>query len=145
MLRIPALLLPLLCTACFSMDTVDLDRQLRENEVYLTEDPAPDGAYPLTSIAVEQVGWYLLGMWGVSEISLEQCVQSLVDRARRMEADGVANIRVEYRPASFFRFSIFPIPDWSATITMTGMAFKMPDPAQAFWKPKPAPAPSIGR
>jgi hypothetical protein len=141
MVRIPAVLLSLFCTGCFSMDTVDLDRQLRENDMFMTEDPAPEGAYPLSTIAVEQVGWYLLGMWAISDISLEDCVQSLVDRAQSMEADGIANIRVDYGPASFFRFSIFPIPDWSATITMTGMAFRMPDPAKAFWKPKPAPGP----
>ncbi len=139
-----AVLVPLFCTSCFSIDTVDLDRQLRENDIYLTEDQAPDGAYPLSTIAIEQGGWYLLGLWGVTKVSLEDCMRAMVKRAKKMNADGVADIKIEYHPASFWRFSPFPLPDWSASITMTGMAFRMPDPAAAFWKPQPTPSPSKG-
>lgn len=145
MIRTTALLLPLLCMSCVSTDAVDLGRHLDDSELYLTEDPAPDGALPLSSIAIEQTGWYLLGLFAVEDISLDECVHILAKKALSMGADGVADIEVDFHPASFFRFSIFPIPDWSASITMTGMAFKMGDPAAAFWKPRPAPTPSKGR
>lgn len=145
MIRTVALSLPLFCMSCVSMDAVDLGRHLEETELYLTENPAPEGALPISSIAIEQTGWYLLGLWAVEDISLDECVHMITERATAMGADGVADLTVDYHPPSFFRFSIFPIPDWSASITMTGMAFKMSDPAAAFWKPRPSPSPTVGR
>ncbi len=143
MFRSLALLVPLLFTSCFFVETVDLNQHLLDSELYLTEDPAPEGAMPLSSIAIKQAGWYFFGIWPVEEISLEVCMQAMVEKALEMGAEGVAEIKVEYNPASTMRFSTFIIPDWSATITLTGMAFRMSDPVSAFWKPNPPAGPLI--
>jgi hypothetical protein len=141
MFRSLALLVPLLFTSCFFVETVDLNQHLLNSELYLTEDPAPEGAMPLSSIAIKQAGWYFFGIWPVEEISLEVCMQAMVEKALEMGAEGVAEIKVEYNPASTMRFSTFIIPDWSATINLTGMAFRMSDPVSAFWKPNPPAGP----
>ena len=89
----------------------------------------------------EGVDQRVLDAWSVEEISLEVCMQAMVKEALEMGAEGVAEIKVDYNPASTMRFSTFIIPDWSATINLTGMAFRMSDPVSAFWKPNPPAGP----
>ena len=95
-------------------------------ELVMTTDNPPADASPLTVVAVHQTGFYLLGFVPFAPVRLEDCVAELVDKAQSMGADGVANLKVDYMPAALFKFAAFPVPDWSAAISLSGMTYRMP-------------------
>ena len=67
----------------------------------------------------------MLGLVPVTRVSLQKCLDHLVREAQKSDADGVANLNYHVEAAHVFKFSVFPIPDWSATIWMTGTAYKL--------------------
>ena len=116
----------LLGSACTSIDSVNLEEYLTGHELVMTTDNPPADASPLTVVAVHQTGFYLLGFVPFAPVRLEDCVAELVDKAQSMGADGVANLKVDYMPAALFKFAAFPVPDWSAAISLSGMTYRMP-------------------
>ena len=126
--RMPSLGLALLSFACSctAVEQVDLEEYLVDADLTLTANDAPPGASPLTVIAVHQSGFYLLGWIPFQPVRLDDCVAEVANRARQLGADGVSELRLEYTPASFMKFAAFPFPDWSATISLSGMAYRLP-------------------
>ena len=116
----------LLGSACTSIDSVNLEEYLTGHELVMTTDNPPADASPLTVVAVHQTGFYLLGFVPFAPVRLEDCVAELVDKAQSMGADGVSNLKVDYMPAALFKFAAFPVPDWSAAISLSGMTYRMP-------------------
>ena len=119
-------LLALGCGACTSIEQVNLEEYLVDAGLTMTARDAPHGATPLTVVAVHQTGFYLFGALPIVSVTLEDCVKKLADRARGMGADGVANLQLDYRPASLFKFAALYIPDWSASISLSGMSYRLP-------------------
>lgn len=113
--------------ACTSTDQAGLDWYAETYQVAITEGDAPEGATPVELLYYYKKGFYVFGLGyaPVVEIGLREAVADLAERARAMEADGIAHLRYEIHPASFFRFSVFPIPDWSAWIQCQGMAYEL--------------------
>ena len=128
----------LLAASGTSIEQVDLESDLRDADFAMSaHDPPPD-ASPLSVVAVYQTGFYLFGVVPFCPVQLEDCVEQLAKRAKAMGADGVANMQLEYLPASFFKFVLFPIPDWSAAISLSGMSYKLPsNPAYPLRPPHP--------
>jgi hypothetical protein len=114
------------CVACQSLSTADLARCLSEQGVALTAGDAPANAQPLRALAFQRNGFYLAGLLPVVGVDLEDAVRAVAQEARALDADGIAHLRFDYSPASFFKFLVFPIPDWSASLSITGIAYRLP-------------------
>lgn len=112
---------------CISRESGGLRQQLEGRSYKLTMGSAPDGAEPVEAITIYQSGWYLLGFIPFMPLSLEHCIDELIAEVHRVGADGVSDLRVDVRPAATFRFYVFPIPDWGASISISGMAYRLPD------------------
>ena len=116
-----------LCTgACTSIEQVNLENYLVGQKMTMSANEAPPEASPLTVVAVHQTGFYLFGLIPLVEVTLEDCVQRLAKRAHELGADGISDMSLVYEPASFFKFAAFPLPDWSARISLVGMSYKLP-------------------
>lgn len=116
-------LLPLLFS-CYSTTQADLQQYFEGDELLLTEGKAPPGAEPIKIISIYKSGFYLFGAAPVVEVDLEESIKMLCDKAKKLGANGIAHISFDYNPASFFKFTLFPIPDWSASIHVQGMAWR---------------------
>lgn len=125
---IPTLLaLAVLCagsTGCFSCERADLTRYAKEQNFPVTTTEPPAGATLIGIAHIEQDGFYLLGFIPMVSVSLQRCLDRLVDNAKKMGADGVADLSHRVNPADVLKFSVFPLPDWSANIIVTGTAYK---------------------
>jgi hypothetical protein len=113
--------------SCYAADSGRLDRYLgwREPEGFLlTAGEEPPGTAPLALVSAQLNGWYLLALVPIVPVSLELGVEMLAAEARRIGADGVAHIQMLYQPPYAVRFSVFPVPDWSSSLFLSGMAFK---------------------
>jgi len=119
------LALAFLSSACTSTDEAGLGWYSESYQVAITEGDAPEGATPVQLLYYYKKGFYVLGYAPVVEIGLREAVAHLAERAHEIEADGIAHLSYEIHPASFFRFSVFPIPDWSAWIQCQGMAYRL--------------------
>lgn len=119
-------LLLLLTTGCWSIDTIDLDKVSEKTGLELTHDNAPRDAKPIASLSVYKTGFYLFGIAPVVSATLEDAVDRFVAKARKLEADGISDIEYEFVPPSPTRFLVFPVPDWSATVWLHGMAYERP-------------------
>lgn len=132
--------LALLACGCTSIEVVNLEEYLTDQHLHLSAKDAPEGSSPLTVVAVHQTGFYLFGVLPIVSVTLEDCVARLTERARELGADGVANLTLDYRPASLFKFAALYIPDWSASISLSGMSYKLPtNPAYPAMPPAPRP------
>lgn len=124
----------LLCSvlgSCTIVEDIDLRSYMESSGLQFSKGDAPDDAQPIGLIAVEDNGWYLLGFIPIVAVDMETCADRFVARAKRMRADGISNITISYRPAHALRLLTIGIPEWSASIAMTGMAYQMPDPKPA--------------
>ena len=121
-----ALTLALLASACVTTNEADLHAYFRQRGLEVTQGQAPDGAEPLEVISYYKSGFYLFGSIPMVPVHLEGAVDWITARAAEMEADGIAHLDFQYDPASLFKFSIFPIPDWSSWIHVSGMAYQLP-------------------
>ncbi len=57
---------------------------------------------------------------------LEEMVNEMARRARKLGAHGVSHLAVDVQPASAFKFSVFPLPDWSSLIRVQGTTYHFP-------------------
>ncbi|MCA8943600.1 MAG: hypothetical protein KDB80_13635 [Planctomycetes bacterium] len=129
------ILVALACVAvlasCTIVEDVDFTPFLRDSGLQLSQGEPPPDAQPIGLVAVEDNGWYLLGLLPLAPVKLETCTERMIARAKTMRADGVSNLRLEYEPPKFFRLLPFGLPDWSARIGLTGMAYQLPEPVPA--------------
>lgn len=112
--------------SCYSSTHANLEQYFEGDELLLTEGKAPEGAEPLKILSVYKSGFYLFGVAPIVGVDLQETMQMLCDDAKRMGADGIAHISFEYNPASMFKFTLFPLPDWSSSIHVQGMAWRRP-------------------
>ena len=135
--RFPAaLLLLLLVPSCVTTNEADLHAYFARRGLEVTQGRAPEGAQPLEVISYYKSGFYLFGGLPVVEVKLEAAVDWITARAQEMEADGIAHLDFQYDPASLFKFSVFPIPDWSSWIHVSGMAYQLqPDEGEGLERP----------
>ena len=144
--RFLTLALLLAATACTSWESADLTRYGRQGHTFpaapggagtvtpsipVTIEPLPKGTTAIGLIAVQQDGFYILGMLPVVSVSLQECLDYLVKEALKVGADGIAKVTFDVQPADVLSFSVFPIPDWSATISVQGTAYKRTEPSPA--------------
>jgi len=124
MIRWLALLSCLSLLSCWSIDKADLAAMQDETGLLLSEGEPPREAIPIRSLAIGQDGFYLLGFIPIVPIDLDRTFRTLVKEAVTAGARGIAKIRYVVDGPSPTKFQAFPIPDWSASIRITGMAWK---------------------
>ena len=122
-----AIAMLLLGASCTSFEHVDVENYIAESGLALSTEPPPRDASPLNVVAFHRMGFYLLGFIPIPGVRLEDCVEAIAGHAAELGADGVADLRIEYEPASLIKFAAFPIPDWTASIAITGLAYRLPD------------------
>lgn len=115
------------CTCIESTDAT------RDPDFLITEAPTIDENYkPLGFIRAEKSGWYLLAIFPIVSVSLDELVwEIIVPEARKRGADGIINLKYQIDPACFWRFDLLgavPLPDWGARGLITGMAIKRTGP-----------------
>jgi len=117
-------------TSCWSMDTADLTAIGREVGIPVTETPPDETSMqPLASLQVSKSGFYVFGLAPVVEVSLHEAVTALTTLAKERGADGVCNLRYHYNPPHPLKFIVFPLPDWSASVQVFGMAYNALEPS----------------
>ncbi|MFQ5503679.1 MAG: hypothetical protein ACE5F1_02650 [Planctomycetota bacterium] len=117
-----SLLLP--GSGCYTVENVGLAGYQAATGLEFSRAEAPEGAEPISFLSVYVSGFYLLGFIPVAPATLEGAMERLVAEASDLGADGVSNIHYELMPPSPIKFSTFPIPDWSATVWLAGMAYR---------------------
>lgn len=130
----------LLVQGCVSMTHADVTAYAEPEGFTVTADALPPGARPISALAYEKLGFYVLGLVPIVPVDLHRGVARLVKEARELGADGLAHLRYEFRPASAFRFVVFPLPDWSASLSITAVAYAEGREAHARGAEAPAPA-----
>lgn len=146
-------LLPILLissTACHSVERISLDQLSTEHRMLLTRADPPTGSETLGFISIHTSGFYLLGFIPMAPATLKDAFSRLAREASDMSATGVSNVQYEIQPPSPFKFSTFPIPDWSASVWLTGQAYQekgtLEPRKQAALEPDlPSPLRSMGR
>ena len=119
------LALLLACTGCWSIDSADLVAIGAEHELALTEaELGPEVIDAIASVHVAKNGFYLFGLAPIVRVSLDEAIDELAERARRLGADGVCNIDYTLSPPNPLKFVVFPIPDWGARVQVFGMAYR---------------------
>lgn len=126
----PVAVLALLAAGCQSISTADLQRCLSQHGIHVTAGDAPAAAEPIAAVAFQRNGFYIAGIIPVVRVELDDAVQSIASELHAAKADGISNLRYDYSPASLFKFLVFPVPDWSATLSVTGMAYRLPEHPQ---------------
>jgi hypothetical protein len=121
---LPSLLLAV-SAACTSFEDVDLRPLLEKQHFPIVQGPVPPGGETVGLIAVENSGFYLFGLVALCAVSFEECVDVMITRGRKLGADGIAEVRMTYNPASFLHFSGV-WPDWFAYVQLTGTAWRRP-------------------
>jgi hypothetical protein len=107
--------------------TVEADvRRLLENERFpVTMGEAPPQTESVGIIAVRDTGFYPFGFIEVVPLSLQACVDEMVERAREMGGEGISLVVIEYeQPTSFLSFSVIFIPDWFGSVTLSGNVWR---------------------
>lgn len=110
-------------TSCTSIESLDLTEWQLQSGLQLTQNEAPADATPLRLVSAHRSGFYLLGLLPIFPAHFDHCVERIVEDAKSAGADGVANIRMRYEPASFFSLAE-PVFPWMAKATVTGMAYR---------------------
>ena len=113
----------LVLASCSVIESVDLAKWQRDSGLELTQNDAPPDAEPLLLISAHRSGFYLLGLIPLVRASFEHCIVQMTRAAKEAGADGVANLRMAYRPPSFFSLAE-PVFPWMAKATITGMAYR---------------------
>lgn len=121
---LPALLL--LLPSCWSVHKADYLALEAKTKLHFSEGEPPDRAITLGSISVTQNGFYFLGFIPIVPINLQESMEVLAGRAKKMGASGIAKIWYKVDPPGVLKYVAFPIPDWSAGIQITGMAWRAP-------------------
>ena len=119
-----ALSLLLLLPSCWAVHKADYLALEKKTQLHFSEGEPPAKATTLGSISVTQNGFYLLGFIPVVPINLQESMEVLANRAKKMGASGLAKIWYKVDPPGVLKYVAFPIPDWSAGIQITGMAWK---------------------
>jgi len=124
---IAAIALAWFAAACTTTHEVDLREYFQTRGLQVTQNEAPPGAQPLELISFYKAGFYLFGVLPIVSVKLEDAIDWVTWSAERLGADGIANLTFQYSPASFWKFAIFPLPDWSSSIQVSGMAYTLPE------------------
>src|SRR5690606_906734 len=90
----------LLVQGCVSMTHADVTAYAEPEGFTVTADALPPGARPISALAYEKLGFYVLGLVPIVPVDLHRGVARLVKEARELGADGLAHLRYEFRPAS---------------------------------------------
>ncbi len=117
----------LLLPSCWAVHKADYLALEDKTKLRFSEGEPPAKAITLGSISVTQNGFYLFGFIPVVPINLQESMEVLANRAKQMGATGVAKIWYRVDPPGVLKYVAFPIPDWSAGIRITGMAWKQPN------------------
>jgi hypothetical protein len=113
-----------LLPSCWAVHKADYLSLEEKTQLHFSEGEPPKKATTLGSISVTQNGFYLLGIIPVVPINLQESMEVLAHRAKKMGATGVAKIWYRVDPPGVLKYVAFPIPDWSAGIQITGMAWR---------------------
>ncbi|HHI80571.1 MAG TPA: hypothetical protein ENK02_11385 [Planctomycetes bacterium] len=124
MLKPTLLLALLLLPGCWAVHKADYLALEAKMQLHFSEGEPPAKATTLGSISVTQNGFYLLGFIPMVPINLQESMEELARRAKEMGAQGIAKIWYRVDPPGVLKYVAFPIPDWSAGIQITGMAWK---------------------
>jgi len=123
----------LLASSCYTYNGADLLKYKQDDDLLISEGPAPEDTEPLQILSVYKSGFYILGLLPIVNINLDHTFQKMREQAHAIDADGISHVCFEHSPASPFKFTVFPLPDWSAWIHCQGMAWR--------WKPGKGPKP----
>lgn len=118
-----------LLPACTSYEALDLRPYLEQQQFPVTQGPVPDGAETVGLCVVQDSGFYILGIVPIVPVSMDACVHALVREAKKVGADGVAEVQMEYRPPGFLILSATFLSDWCGALKMTGSAYRHKRPA----------------
>ena len=98
------------------------------NPVLVTQGDVERPYRVIGHVSVHQTGWYLLALLPIVSIDMAELLEETLPKAAfKLGADAVLFARYEMKPASIFRFSVFPVPDWTAEAIATGMAVRFLD------------------
>lgn len=123
---IAVLAFAILASSCVTTNEANLHGYFKSRGLEVTQDGAPEGARPLEVISYYRSGFYLFGVVPIVPVELRDALDWLTKTAERTGADGIANLSFQFSPASFWKFTLFPIPDWSSWIHVSGMAYELP-------------------
>lgn len=110
--------------SCTSYEALDLRPYLDQQQFPVSQGPMPADAEAVGFTVVQDTGFYLLGIAPLVPVSLDDCVHALVREARKVGGDGVAEVTIQYSPASLLNFTVILLPDWFATVKLTGCAWR---------------------
>ena len=119
----------LLTLGCRSFEHVDLQRYAQQHDMPIATSGPPADAEPIGLAHAQEGGFYLLGVLPIVQVGLRGCLDRMIDHARSVGAHGIADVRYEVEPAEFFKFSVFPLPDWSARVAVTGTLYRRKGPS----------------
>jgi hypothetical protein len=118
--------LSLLCLGACTYSDHNLFAQVQEQgKIELTQGAGPADVEPISTLYVSRSGVYLFAVVPIVRADLETALLDLVESARRLGADGVSHIKVNYQPAELFKLTLtdWPFP-WMQRINLTGEAWK---------------------
>ena len=117
---------PLLLLGACTFSDHNLFAQVQEQgKIELTQGAGPTEVEPLSTLYVSRSGVYLFSILPIVRADLETALLDLVEAARKLGADGVSHIKVNYQPAELFKLTLtdWPFP-WLQRIVLTGEAWK---------------------
>jgi hypothetical protein len=125
MRRVPiAAPLLLALSACTMVDTGSFERYRQTAPIELTLADAPSGSTSLGLVYARKSGLYLLGVLPIVRVTLEDVLDLLVEEARKLSADGVSHLRIEYVPAGLIGLEGVLTFPWTQKLAIHGMAYK---------------------
>jgi hypothetical protein len=110
--------------SCTSYEALDLRPYLEQQAFAVTQGPVPGDADTVGLTVVQDSGFYIFGVLPVVPVSLDACVRALVREAQKVGADGVAEVKLDYRPSGFLIFSATFMSDWTGAVKLSGCAWR---------------------
>jgi hypothetical protein len=111
-------------SGCYACDRADITRYAAEQGFAVSTEPPPAHSESLGLVHAEETGFYFVGLFPIVRSTLQSCVDRLLREAREIGAEGLADVRYEVNPAQLLKFTVFPLPDWTSRVYVTGTAWR---------------------
>ena len=117
-------MLTLLLSSCTTVLSTDLRGYLDEQDFPVHQGPVPEGSETIGLVAARDSGFYLFGFAPFWPMHIGDCVTAMVEETRSLGGDGVAEIRITYRPPTLLDVANGIFPGWFAHVELTGSAYR---------------------
>ena len=123
LLAVTLFLLSLLASCTTVLET-DLRPLLEQEQFPVTQGAAPEGTENIALICARDTGFYLFGFVPFLPMHLGDCVRALVEEAHKVGGEGIAEVRITYRPATILDVANGVFPGWFAHVELHGSAYR---------------------